>query len=87
MDNEEQKQLSDIHDEVKGSHAQLGRIDERTRNIKENIEGINEKAEENRRDIDELESKVKRNTTIVGGFSAGGMAVVIWLSDKITRLV
>lgn len=87
MDDDEHEQLDDIYSEVKGSHAQLGRIDERTRNIERHLENLSEEVDKNQSDINDLEGKVKRNTTIVGGASAAAMGVLLWLSDKITRLL
>jgi chromosome segregation ATPase len=86
MDDSENKQLNDIHNEVKGSHAQLGAIDERTRNIKDSIESISSEVESNREEIDALQSKVKRNTTILNGMTVGLSGFVLWVSDKLTRI-
>jgi len=87
MDNEEQEQLDDIHNEVKGSHAQLGAINERTRNIESSVEDISSEVDKNRQDINDLEDKVTRNTTIVGGVSGGIGMIALWLADKVSRLV
>lgn len=86
MDESENDQLQDIHDEVQGSHAQLGAINERTRNIERQLERQAQNVNSNQEDINELEDKVKRNTTILGGASAGMSMVLIWISDKVTRL-
>ena len=87
MDEQEHDQLSDIHTEIQGSNAQLGRIDERTRNIENHIENLSDSVDKNSKDIDEVQAKVKRNTTILSGVTAGSMAVLLWISDKVTRLV
>jgi predicted nucleic acid-binding Zn-ribbon protein len=87
MDNEEQEQLDDIHNEVKGSHAQLGAINERTRNIESSVDDISSEVDKNRQDINDLEDKVTRNTTIVGGVSGGIGMIALWLADKVSRLV
>lgn len=87
MDEDESNQLDDIHEEVRGSHAQLGAINERTRNIERQLENISEDVDDNEADINELEGKVKRNTTIVGGFTGGVSMLLLWLSDKVTRLL
>lgn len=87
MNGEEQDQLEDIHDEVKGSHAQLGAINERTRNMERQLQKIAGDVSDNEDDIDELEAKVKRNTTIVSAVSGGIGMVVLWFSDKVTRLL
>ena len=87
MEDQEQEQLDDIHKEVQGSHAQLGAINERTRNIQSSVDDISSEVEENRQDINELEDKVTRNTTIVGGVSGGIGMIALWFADKLTRLV
>jgi chromosome segregation ATPase len=87
MDNQEQEQLSDIHDEVKGSHAQLGRIDERTRNMERNLNGLSDEIQANREDIDNLQSEVKRNTTVINAVSLGLSGLVIWAADKAGRFL
>jgi predicted nucleic acid-binding Zn-ribbon protein len=87
MNDSENKQLDDIHDEVKGSHAQLGAIDERTRSIQRELENISDSVEDNETDIDKLQSEVKRNTTIVGGVTGGLGMVLLWLADKVTRVM
>jgi peptidoglycan hydrolase CwlO-like protein len=85
MDDDEHSQLSDIHQEVKGSHAQLGVIEERTRNIEKKLEKVSENVSENEGDIDDLEDGVKRNTVIINAVTVGLSGVVLWAADKITR--
>lgn len=63
----------------------LYQLDERTKRVDESIDRIEAKAEENSSDIDNLEEKVSRNSTIIGGVTTAAGAVVIWVSDKITR--
>lgn len=87
MDDSETEQLEDIHKEVKGSHAQLGAINERTRSIQRELENISERVEGNEEDVDELQSEVKRNTTIVTGVTGGLGMILMWLADKVTRLM
>lgn len=86
MDESEHEQLDDIHTEVKGSNAQLGRIAERTRNIERYVENVSEDVNQNQQDINALQSKVKRNTTIINAVTVGLGSVIIWVSDKLTRL-
>jgi len=86
MDEAENEQLSEIHEEVQGSHAQLGAINERTRNIERKLENVETEIDSNTEDINELQDSVKRNTTILTGFTGGVSMVLLWLSDKITRL-
>jgi len=86
MDKKETNQLNDIHDEVKGSHAQLGAINERTRNIERQIDKVSDNVSDNETDINDLEGKVKRNTTVVTGATGGISMILLWVSDKLTRL-
>jgi len=86
MNDSENDQLSEIHTEVKGSNAQLGAIAERTRSIQDSLEEINDDVQKNQRDINDLQSKVKRNTTIINAVTVGLGSVVLWVSDKLTRI-
>lgn len=85
MDEQEHEQLDNIYSEVRGSHTQLGAIDERTQNIQDSIEDISEEVDKNRQEIDELQSKVKRNTTIINAVTVGLSGILLWISDKLTR--
>lgn len=86
MDGEEEEQkLSDIYGEVKGSHAQLGRIDERTQNMERQLQKIAEDVAENEQDINDLEDDVKRNSTIINGVTVGLSGLVLWIADKLGR--
>lgn len=87
MDEEENSQLDEIHTEVQGSHAQLGAINERTLAIQRQLESVNEDVSDNDKEIDKLQGKVKRNTTIMTGVSSGIAMIAIWASDKILRLL
>jgi predicted nucleic acid-binding Zn-ribbon protein len=87
MDDSEKTQLDEIHSEVKDSHAQLGAINERTRNIERQLDVVSSNVADNEADINDLEGRVKRNTTIVGGFTGGISMILLWLSDKVTRLL
>lgn len=64
----------------------LYRVDERTKHIENRIEDVASGVEDNRQDIDDIESKVKRNTTILNAFTVGGIAVTTWIADKLTRI-
>jgi uncharacterized protein YoxC len=87
MDDQENEQLSNIHEEVKGSHAQLGAINERTRNIERKIDILADDIEKNEIDINDLEDDVKRNTTIVTGFTGLVSMIALWISDKILKVI
>lgn len=86
VDDEQSEQLSEIHAEVEGTHIQLGKIDERTRNIEAHLNSISEDVSENEAELQEMRSKVKRNTTITTGVAGGISMILLWFSDKITRL-
>jgi predicted nucleic acid-binding Zn-ribbon protein len=87
MQEEETEQLDDIHEEVKGSHAQLGAINERTRNMESKLDDMAANIDDNEADINELQDSVKRNTTIVTGVTGGISMVLLWISDKVTRVL
>jgi len=87
MDESETTQLEEIHSEVQGSHAQLGAINERTRNIERHLESLSKEVSDNEEDINDLEGKVKRNTTIVTGATGGVSMILLWVSDKVTRFL
>lgn len=87
MQEEETEQLDDIHEEVKGSHAQLGAINERTRNMESKLDDMADNIDDNEADINKLQDSVKRNTTIVTGVTGGISMVLLWISDKVTRVL
>lgn len=87
MNDEENSQLEEIHKEVQGSHAQLGAINERTRNIERQVDKLSDNISDNEDDINDLEDSVKRNTTIVTGFTGGVSMILLWLSDKVSRFL
>ena len=87
MDNHESEQLDEIQSEVAGSNAQLGAIAERTRSIQDSLDTIDGRVEQNQDDIDELQSDVKRNSVIINAVTVGLGSAVIWLSDKLTRII
>jgi len=66
--------------------AILHRVDERTERIDSRLDEVAESVEGNTNDIDDLQSKVNRNTTILNGITVGGVAVTTWIADKLTRL-
>lgn len=86
MDEDQQEQLNDIQEGVNTSHKELGVIDERTRNIERQLEKIQSNVDENSNDVDELQDKVKRNTTVLTGATGGMSMVLLWFSDKVTRI-
>jgi len=86
MDDSEHDQLDDIHNEVAGSNEKLGAIDERTRNIESQIKSLSDEVQTNRSDLDQLQSQVRRNTTIINAVTVGASAFVLWISDKLTRI-
>lgn len=65
----------------------LHRLDERQKSMEEKLDRALARSESNAEDIDELQGKVKRNTTIVTGITGGLGAVTLWVADKITRII
>lgn len=65
----------------------LGKLDERTERIDGKVDDVIEETEANRKRTRQNGKKIKRNTTILGGYSAGLMSVLIWFADKVTRVL
>jgi len=65
----------------------LARLDERTERMDKRLDGLAKEVETNTQDIDELQGSVRRNTTVLGGFATGVSGLVIWISDKVTRVI
>lgn len=63
----------------------LVRVDEQTQASAEKLDELADKVEENRQDIDSLETKVQRNTTILSGITGGISFVTLWAADKLSR--
>lgn len=87
MNEDQKEQLNDIQEGVHSSHKDIGVIDERTRNIERQLEEIQDNVDDNSEDIDEIQGKVKRNTTVITGATGGMSMVLIWVSDKLTRFL
>lgn len=80
MNQDERQKLDEIHADVRQTRTRVEIIDERTENLDERVS-------DNTEEIDTLQSQVDRNTTILGGFGTGAAAVLLWVSDKLTRLI
>lgn len=65
----------------------LAKLEERTIQIDENVDSVVEATKKNRENISENERKIKRNATILGGYSAGLMMILMWSADKISRIL
>jgi predicted esterase len=65
----------------------LSRVDERTERMDSKIDDVVEKTEDNAEKIATNRAKANRNTTVLAGYSAGLMAVLMWGADKISRVV
>lgn len=63
----------------------LHRVDERTERINSRVDKAVEKAEANADDIDNLQTDVQRNKTILGGFTVGATSFMLWVADKLSR--
>jgi uncharacterized protein YoxC len=78
--------LKQIQSEVEGSTSQLDVIVERSEHIDRKVTKLDEKVNGNAKDIDDLQSRVKRNTTIINIATAGIGAVGVWVMDKLSKL-
>ena len=65
----------------------LGKLDERTKRIDGKVDRVVQTTEENSEDISANRRRIKRNTTILGGYSAGLMALLMWGADKVARFL
>jgi len=65
----------------------LGKLDERTERIDGKVDRVIDATNENSDRITTNGEKIKRNTTVITGFTGGASMVLLWLSDKITRLL
>lgn len=65
----------------------LYRLDERTERIDNRIDELSDDVTKNKQDINSLQDKVRRNTTILGGIGSAATAVVLWVSDKVGNLI
>lgn len=87
MNQDEHDKLDEIHQDVRETRTQTQVIEERTSALDSRIDKIQGQTMKNAEDIDDLQSTVSRNSTILGGVATGVSAVVLWLSDKLTRLI
>jgi predicted esterase len=65
----------------------LGRLDERTEQIDSKVDEVVDSTDMNAERISANRRRIKRNATILGGYSAGLMALLMWGADKITRIL
>lgn len=80
------KNVEEIQSSLHSNAVQLGRIEERSTRIETKVDRIEENTMENRQEIDILQSKVKRNTTIINGLIVGLTTVVLWAAEKVSFL-
>lgn len=66
--------------------ALLHRLDEKTERIDRRLEEVTTQVGDNSDDIDTLQSRVRRNTTIIGGVTTGITAVAMWGYEAILNL-
>lgn len=74
MDDQEQREL-------------LYRIDERTEAIDAKVDVIGSRVSQNEDDINSLQKKTNRHGTILKGVTGGLGAILLWVADKITRII
>lgn len=65
----------------------LYRLDERTERVDAHLKRLEKEVAENSKDIDDLQSSVDKNTTIIGGVGTAVTGVLIWFADKVTRII
>jgi len=61
----------------------LYRVDERTKRIDDEIAGVNKDIETNSAEIDAIEQRVKRNTTILNGLTLGVGSLLTMIVTKV----
>ena len=64
----------------------LYRVDERTKRMDDRLDEVIDNTQENASEIDDIKGDVRRNSTILNGITVGGVALVTWVADKLTRL-
>jgi len=64
----------------------LYRVDERTKRIDDEIAGVNKDIETNSAEIDAIEQRVKRNTTILNGLTLGVGSLLTMIVTKVGDL-
>lgn len=87
MNQDQTEKLNDIHSDVRKSRTRIEVIDERTRAMDSRMDSMREDISDNSNDIDNLQSKVGRNSTILGGLATLGSGIILWLSDKVSRVI
>jgi hypothetical protein len=65
----------------------LGKLDERTENMDGKIDRVVDSTSQNSSQISANRRRIKRNTTVIGGYSAALMGVLLWGADKISRVL
>lgn len=86
MNGDESQKLDQIASDVSETKATMRVIDERTKHLSDEIDRLERGQRSNEADINNLEAKVKRNSTLFGGLATAGTAVLIWVSDKILKV-
>lgn len=87
MNGDEREKLNQIHNDVRETQTRTKVIDERTENLSSRMDDMREDIQSNTDDIDVLEDDVARNKTVLGGIGAGATALLLWASEKISRLI
>jgi len=86
MDEAENEKLNEIYNAVQETQTQIRVIHERTGNMDARLQNVKEEAEKNSNDIDNLESSVNRNTTVVAGITSTVTASLVWIGNKLLKL-
>ena len=64
----------------------LYRVDERTKRIDDEIAGVNKEIEANSAELDAMQQRVKRNTTILNGLTLGVGSLLTMIVTKVGDL-
>lgn len=80
MNQDERQKLDEIHEDVRETRTQTRVIEQKISSMEDDVVG-------NRDDIDELQGKVRRNSTIIGGIGTGLSALILWAADKLSRII
>lgn len=86
MDEETRDKLEEIHTDVRFARTRVEVVDERTEQMNQRMDDQNRQIQANQGDIDSLQERTKRNTTILNGMTVGLGAAITWAFDKLRLL-
>lgn len=65
----------------------LGKLDERTEHINSKMDSVVNATDDNTDRISANRRRIKRNTTVIGGYSVALTTILVWGADKISRIL